>query len=439
MSDSSPQFDAVVVGAGFAGVTAARDLDDRGFRVGLLEASDRLGGRTYSRNFRGADHLAELGGGWINPAIQPLLRRELDRYGVALKEDVPPETAAFITGGRRRHAPVSPASLGALERGMLHLRDAAGRISPALPVHEQPVRDLDVSPGEFFAPLELPRDVRDLFDAMIVAYCGAEPERTSMLEILTDIAAFGGSPYGFYGALTHRFRDGTRSLLDRMVEDSDIGLRFGARVTAVAQSEGAVTLTTEDGGTITAGAVVIAIPTNVIRHVDFSPGLSEEKVAVLAEGHVSRQYKLNIHATDLPPEPFALGMGEIQMVCVGRRLGEGEYVVIGFASAAMSSLDPLSTEDAQRVLAEYFPGAKVVACDVHDWNADPLFEGPARTDMPGRAYDFPRIMNEPEGRVVFAGSDIDDSVWRIWMEGAVHSGQAAANRVGLILRPPARV
>jgi monoamine oxidase len=50
-------------------------------------------------------------------------------------------------------------------------------------------------------------------------------------------------------------------------------------------------------------------------------------------------------------------------------------------------------------------------------------------DRPGAAFDMTRIMNTPEGRVIFGGGDIDDSVWRVSMEGAVNSGHRCASHV----------
>jgi hypothetical protein len=71
------------------------------------------------------------------------MRREVERYGVQLKMDDSDENAACLTGGRRRTTPVPVESIGDLERAWLHLRDASLRISSALPVQQQPVRDLD--------------------------------------------------------------------------------------------------------------------------------------------------------------------------------------------------------------------------------------------------------------------------------------------------------
>lgn len=83
----------------------------------------------------------------------------------------------------------------------------------------------------------------------------------------------------------------------------------------------------------------------------------------------------------------------------------------------------------QRALREYYPHAEVLAVQSHDWLSDPLFDGTNRHDRPGDAYRFLTVMNEPEGRLVFAGADVDASVWRTWIEGALGSAQRTAGVV----------
>lgn len=70
-------FDVIVVGAGYAGLTACRDLCTSGFKVLLLEARDRIGGRTYTVDIGG--HLYEMGGTWVH-WNQPHVYREMSRY-----------------------------------------------------------------------------------------------------------------------------------------------------------------------------------------------------------------------------------------------------------------------------------------------------------------------------------------------------------------------
>lgn len=57
-------FDVVVIGAGFAGITAARELKNHGYKVVVLEARDRIGGRVWTSELEG--HKVELGATWIH-------------------------------------------------------------------------------------------------------------------------------------------------------------------------------------------------------------------------------------------------------------------------------------------------------------------------------------------------------------------------------------
>ncbi|HEX9335048.1 MAG TPA: FAD-dependent oxidoreductase, partial [Pseudonocardiaceae bacterium] len=74
--------DVIVIGAGIAGLTAARDQRDAGRSVLVLEARDRIGGRTHYGRLDGLDQQVEFGGGWVVPACQPNLAREARRYGL---------------------------------------------------------------------------------------------------------------------------------------------------------------------------------------------------------------------------------------------------------------------------------------------------------------------------------------------------------------------
>ena len=73
----------IVIGGGFCGVTAARELGQRGYDVTLLEARNRLGGRTFTAEFAG--EATDMGGTWIHWQ-QPHVWSEMQRYGLKLKE-----------------------------------------------------------------------------------------------------------------------------------------------------------------------------------------------------------------------------------------------------------------------------------------------------------------------------------------------------------------
>jgi monoamine oxidase len=422
--------DVVVIGAGYAGVAVARDLKDRGRTITILEASDHLGGRTFGKPFPGISGLhADLGGAWINRDIQPLMRGEVARYGIAVKEDLPTQSAVFRIGGVLRDLPVPAGQLGDLERAMSHLANASRRISPSRPLTAQHLQDLDISADDFFAPLSLPPETTEFVYSMLAMYTGAHLSRCSMLNLVAQTAAFGHSAFGFYSALTERFVGGPESLLHAMVDEGRLDVRLSHRVVRVEQSAHAVSVWTDGGVRLDARTCVLAIPTNVVRHVEFSPPLSPGKARVLTANHLSRSYKSVILARNLPPHPFAVGPGALQTLCVGAEVDEGTYVLIGFGAEDIVRIDPGDRVQIQNAVREYYPDAEVIAVEAHDWNADPLFDGTYRWDAAGQAYEVLKVMNEPEGRVYFAGTDIDDSVWRTWMEGALNSAKRVLDRV----------
>ena len=431
--------DVVVVGAGYAGITASRDLCDRGLSVLVLEASERIGGRAFSSTFKGRDEPIEHGAQWISQRVSHNMRREIQRYDIATVADAAPESVTFCTGGERRTTlPVPVPELAKLESAWFRLYDASRRISAALPVCDQPVSDLDISVDQFFAPLSLPRATTDFLYSMISAHCCAPPRALSMLRPLQQLAAFESSPYAMGGEAFEKFAHGTGDLITTMVQTSAVELRLSSPVTHVAQAASGVTVTTASGSSVSASACVVAVPSNVIRRIEFEPELSEDKRVATAENHVGRGHKISMIVDGIPPRPLCVGPGPLQTIVTIRELADGAWLLSGFGGQGLTECDPTNLETAQEGLEFYFPEGRVIASDAHDWNRDPWFDGTYRIEAPGRAHAFPRIMNVPEGRVFFAGSDMAMSVFRsIWMEGAIESGHLSAEKVAAFLKVPA--
>lgn len=433
--DQLEDYDAVVVGAGYAGVTAARDLCDRGFSVILLEGRDRVGGRTYSRPFRGRTELMEYGGAWFATDYMPNIAREVERYGVPLMQSPELSHYRFLVGEKLSMFPVPPDEVAALERAWLAIAAAAERISTHLPLHLQPLADLDVSWAHFLAQLELPPATYEFFTAALSTYLGGHPHDFSALHTLGCIATLGKSPYNaFHGVLTDKFANGTADLLHRMIAESGIDLRLSTPVRSVRQDDDGVLVTSADGESFAARTCVLAIPTNTLRGIEFSPEMSRPKATATAVNHPGRGYRVNLLVRGAPEGFFALGWrAGLQMVLTEYQLSDDLAIMSAFGAENLHSLDPTDLEQVRRALQPVLGGAEVLEIDAHDFNDDPFSDGTWRINPPGWARRFAKVMNEPEGRLFFAGSDVSLSMLNGWMEGAVDSGHRAAGRAAALL------
>ena len=438
MPTSSEKHDVVVVGGGFAGVTAARDLGKAGYSVILLEARDRLGGRTYYREFAGTDQKIEMGGTWLagdNDAIRDIYE-EVRRYDIPLSTSPQPHSAAHFFGGRRTDGllPVPPEELMEFERGLHAVSEAAHRIEASFPLGSRAL-DLDIPCDDWLRALELPRATSEVFNVFVELYFGCPATDVSALHVLGQIAALGYSGLAMFLVLDEKFANGTSSLIDAIIDDSGAEVRLSTPVARVEQDRSGVTLTTKAGEKVSGAACVIATPLNCWDDIEFAPGLSEAKRVVGKQRHAGRAHKSWALVRNLPNEYF-LGIGMVpglRWVSTEFVLPEGS-LMCGFAHVtAPRAMDPLDLRQVEAAIRAYAPDAEVVAVDSHDWDADMYANGTYTALRPGWLTLYGLQMRAPEGRLAFATSDIAEGTSLGVMSGAIQSGRTAARHVDGIL------
>ncbi|MFE5706843.1 flavin monoamine oxidase family protein [Rhodococcus koreensis] len=419
----STDFDAIVIGAGFAGATAARDLAQGGYSVLLLEARDRLGGRVYYGTFAETGLPVDFGGTWVSSTLNHFVGREIERYGVGYDESPPIQTYGSLFGGHRFESsvPIHPEELQSFERTALHVLTAASRFDPTLPIETQNYRDLDIPWSEFLAQADPEPATRDLFDSWVLLEGGCPTSEISALAGIWTIVQHGNSLINFVLAADKKIGGGPLALLDPMVGHPGIDVRLETPVVRVHQEADAVTVATAENQLITARGVVVAVPVNCWDDIEFAPALNEDKRRGCALRPGTTGVKAFALVENAPPYFAGMSAGPIHRVSTEAEY-EGASLVAFFTRTDL--LDVNDRDAVQRALEVMMPGCTVIKCEGHDWTTDPYSDGSYAT-IPVGIVQHLAGMRAPEQRLAFATADIARGK-TFWIDGAIESGSAAA-------------
>jgi len=424
---SAEQYDVVVIGAGFSGLIAARDLSENGYRVLVLEGRDRPGGRTWYRNFKGSEHPVEMGGTWISREWMPTITSEVDRYDIELVEQADCTSFVWVTGGQRRtHAPIPPEEFAAVEKSLVALHNAMLRTPDGELIKGEDYSDLDVPISDWPPFAELPLASRDFLYAWASMYGGSKAEDVSVMHFTTMLSLFGSNVSALHYGLSHRYAHGTKSLIDALASEREI--RYGTRVIGIEQNDGLVLLHTS-GETVAAKRVICTVPINALHRVDFVPPLPEQAAGKVSKGTNSKSIKSWARCLNVPEGFMGVGWGTgFEWVAHLYTLEDGTSLVCSFGHDK-SVLDASSVASVQAALQQFDPAIEVLEVDTHDWNNDEFSDGTSMIVDPGWITGGDcHAFAEPHGAVYFAGAD-HSLQWTGWMEGAARSGVAVAERV----------
>jgi monoamine oxidase len=432
----------IVIGGGFAGVTAARDLTELGYAVTLLEARPRLGGRTHRRKFGSTDVEVEMGGAWFAGPMQRYAHREITRHGLAYKADPPVSTFAHLLGGKRIETaiPIGPEDYLSFERASFHVLNAAQHLDANVPIDRQPLASFDVTWDEFFGKVELTPTIRDLFNVQGIDACGPAAEHGSALTALWNTAQYGHSILNWSTLIDQQLEGGTKALLDAILGDApQVNVRLETPVATVEQDDTRVKVTAVDGTVFEADGVVVAVPVNVWENIQFDPPLSPDKINGAALRPGTRGAKTWALVKDAPPGFMGystIDAGHGLTMVNGQGEVDGHQLIfalspVGITDDTPDGFNPLDKANVAKAFEAFMPGAEILEVDADDWNAEPYSNGSWSTYRIGQMA-YLGGMRKPEGKLTFAGSDICRG-WLTWIDGAIESGTDAAAQLDRIV------
>jgi monoamine oxidase len=417
--------DVIVVGGGFAGVTAAREASLRGRSVLLLEARERLGGRTWSATWEG--HAIEYGGAWVH-WHQPHTFSELTRAGLSVTVSGEIERAGWYVGDERREGTAAERD-AIVHRGWDRFVDG---VCEALPQPHAPLYALPelarfdrLSIADRIEQLQLSDEERDTLVAELESLAHAPIEDAGAVSALRWHALSGYSLEltQFTGGRVTIDR-GTGALLAAIAAAAPVDVRLSTPVARVSVQADGVEVTGRDGSGHRAAAAVVTVPLNTLHAIEFDPALPDDKLAGIALGQASRGIKLMLrargstvsHGSIRPGHPFGyLATEEID--------DDGTQLMIGFGPDA-ERYDSADLAAVQRDLDAIVPGYQALAATAHDWLADEFAQGTWAIHRPGWYEHHHAAMQRPEGRLRLAGSDLADG-WSGFIDGAIESGLRA--------------
>jgi monoamine oxidase len=423
-------YDVIVVGGGFAGVTAARESARDGRATLLLEARDRLGGRTWTAPWRGHD--IEYGGGWVH-WHQPFTFSELTRAGLTVELSGEPDVASWYVDGDRRTGTIAERDAIANAGWM---RFVAG-VEESLPNPHDPLHAIDrlaamdaLTIAERVEQLGLDREGHEVLWSELESLAHGPLDDAGAVSVLRWHALSGYSlALTQYAGGRVTLTTGTRGLLEAIASQAPFETRLATPVAAVRRTGGGVEIETRAGEVVGARRAVVAVPLNTLSAIEFDPPLSEGKRAGIALGQASRGIKIFIHAEGDPAAQNAIRPGHpFGYLDTEFPHEDGSQVMIGFGYDA-AICDATDLAGVQASLAEIMPGYRAIAATAHDWLADEFSNGTWAIHRPGWYTRHYAEMRRPEGPVLLAGSDLAAG-WSGFIDGAIETGI----RAGMWLR-----
>jgi monoamine oxidase len=443
--------DVVVIGAGLSGLTAAAELQAHGRRPLVLEADDRIGGRTLGYTVVGQS--LDAGGAYTGDRHTEV-RALAAQLGIRLQATEAPGSALFdlremVSRADGRTPPYSALAVGDL---LELLDDLAAEVDPYAPgAHPDAARLDRQSVAEWADRVLTHPDARLFVDLLVGEMLACDCTELSLLHLLFYLRSGGGAHYltAFSGgAQQDRFVGGAHLLCERLAASLDEPPRLRAPVTEIRTDlRGRPLVVRGPDITVECAHAVVAVPPGPASRIHVGPAGTH--LSAEAQKSASRSGVVKLHI--VYDRPFWAEAGLSGWVTADRgpagyliddsagRDGLGVLVAFltGSRAAAYSARPPaLRRADVLGSLSRWFGASaeRPVAYLEKDWRMQRFVEG-CYAAVPERGWwarlgkaAFAHAPDNSDGRIQWAGTERSPAFYG-HLEGAVRSGRVAARSV----------
>ncbi len=441
---SNRDADVIVIGAGLSGLQAAVLLQDVGVDVLVLEGSERVGGRVYTKDdapgrpdvggseigttyARVRDMIDRVGGFTMKPFIDIFqLEFALHIDGSLMPVlDWPQATVNKLPESERNTGPFGPFALGPkYAMRPSPLADLDSWLEPENAKYDIPYGDFLKSQGASDEAIRLISEQLDPGDANGVS--------TLWIMRSQRFQQFVGGLDGL-----DQMQDGMSRLPEGMARLLSRDVQFGATIESISYDDQGVEVRDAKGRAYRARYVICTVPLTILKQIQFEPGLPDLQAEAVATIPCDRSAGIYFHVTDPYWEEDGMPGSTWTNHAMGRVFryswGDGYYLWMQKGGADAAALSGMSDKDimeqALKELHDVRPSTvgRVEPTTVMNWGDYPWTQGHNAYRGPGHIAKYGNIIATPHGPIHFCGEHT--SVLASGMEGAMESGERAAVEV----------